>query len=151
MMKDSNFTHLQLIGYLSILHSLQLANAQNPLCHFRHVVVDVAMKHVQLLLLRIVIFPCPQIYDCSLFSLLVHQQIEAAVTDTRQQIALERIRMQVGMAIQQLGEHVTHHVLAFLIISQHLASQSEHSAVILFENSFELPFVCHLLLVTFYL
>jgi len=48
------------------------------------------------------------------------------------------------MAVQQLGEHVAHHILALLVTAKHPSGQPEHPVVVTPEDLFEFLLVNHL-------
>ena len=153
MVVDGHFADLQHLGYLAVLQSLLISQAEYLLRELRQLGVDVVVEHLQLFLFRS-LFRRNHLYHHRLlhllFSLLVHEQIDAAVAHVRQQESLERIRSEVCAAVEQMGEHVAHHVLAFGVVAQHPSGQSEHPVVMLSEDSFEFTFVCHLFLAVFF-
>jgi hypothetical protein len=79
----------------------------------------------------------------------VHQQVDTAITNACQQEGLQCFRPEVSAAVQQMGEHVDHHILAFCVVAQHAHSQSEHPVVVTSENRFEFSLVNHLFLQSF--
>ncbi len=164
MIMNGDFAYLKHIGYLTILQPMLITQTENLLRELWQTVVDIVMYHLQLLLFS-GLFRIYHLYHHSLlcllstkvklffalhFPLLVHQQINTTVADTRKQVCLQRFRLEVGTATKQLSKHLTHHILAVSIIVQHPSCQSEHPVIMTSEECFEFSFVYHLSLVFLY-
>ena len=152
MIVNGDLANLQHFRYLAVFQSLLIAQTENLLRELRQLSVDVVVKHLQLFLFCS-LFWCNHLYHDGLLHLLfflpVHQQIDTTIADARQQIGLERFCSEIGAAVEQMGKHIAHHILAFCVIAKHTHGQSEHPVVMTSENRFEFPFVCHLFLAVF--
>ena len=79
----------------------------------------------------------------------MHQQIDTAVADTCLQISLKCVvvtdlKLATTDPIEQMGEHIAHHILALSLVTQHSPCQSEHPVVMTSEYRFKFSFVYHL-------
>ena len=152
MVMNGDLADLQQIGYLAILQSLLIAQTENLLRELGKLGVDVVVKHLQSFLFCRLFWRDHLYHDGLLHLLLflpVHQQIDTAIADARQQIGLESLRSEIGAAVEQMGEHIAHHILAFCVIAQHLHCQPEHPVVMTSENRFEFSLANHLFLAVF--
>ena len=117
---NGDLADLQYLGNLAVLQSLLVAQTENLLRELGHVLVNVAMQHLQLFLF-VGSFWGNHLYDDGLlhllFFLLVHEQIDAAIANAGKQKGLERLRTEIGAAMQQMGKHVAHHIFAFCVIA----------------------------------
>ena len=95
MIMNGDIAYLKHISYLTILQPLLITQTENLLREWGQLRVDVVVEGIELFLLFVFLgsflLEWSQFHLHGLFSLLVYQQIDATVTDTRQQKALQRV------------------------------------------------------------
>ena len=67
---------------------------------------------------------------------LIAQPFQTAVAHGHHQVSLSRGGQQLGVALQQMGEDLTHHVLALLPVVEQGAGHTVHAAIVLAEELF---------------
>ena len=73
--------------------------------------------------------------------------VQASVSYACKQIGLGCIFPKVVMIVKKSGEDVVHHILALSIVVQKYSGQPIHLTVMLLEQLFEFPLICHTLII----